>query len=87
VREDEAKRRPAAGGEAKDPPLEKAEVGSRQHVREEAVEKDRASMDAVVGNPGAPPDPGMEEDYGARSGEVPSQEPGNPAKDAPRKPT
>jgi len=86
MREGEAKRSPA-GGEAKGQPPEQAEVGSRQHVREEAVRKDQQAMDAVVSKPGAPPDPGMEEDYGARSGEVPSQEPGNPEKDKPQRPT
>lgn len=55
------------------------EANPRAHATNEAVRKNQTSMDAVV-KPGAPPDPGMEEDYGARSGEIPSQEPGNPKK-------
>ncbi len=80
----QTERRPEAGG---GPEGGKAEVGSRQYVRQEAVEKNQASVDAIVQNPGAPPDPGMQEDYGLRSGDVPSEEPGNPEKDKPRHPT
>ncbi len=54
-------------------------VNPRAHATKEAVEKNQRSVDAVV-KPGVPPDPGIEEDYGARSGEIPSQEPGNPKK-------
>ncbi len=80
----QTERRPEAGG---GPEGGKAEVGSRQHLRQEAVEKNQASVDAIVQNPGAPPDPGMQEDYGLRSGDVPSEEPGNPENDKPRHPT
>lgn len=54
-------------------------VDQQAHATKEAVEKDRQSADAVV-KPGVPPDPGMEEDYAKRSGEIPSQEPGNSKK-------
>ena len=78
MRKDEAKGAPLAGGGMVGQAERKEQVGSREHVRQEAVEKDQQAAEALLNNPGAPPDPGVEEDYAKRAGEVPSQEPGNP---------
>ena len=56
-------------------------ASSRANATREAIEKNQRSVDAVVKPGTPPPDPGVEEDYGKRSGEIPSQEPGNPKKD------
>ncbi len=82
MRENEAKRRPHADAGLRDEPVRHEEVGPREHATEEAVRKDQQSMEEVM-KPGSPPDPGIEEDYGKRSGEVPSEEPGNKAKGPP----
>ena len=80
VADDKSKQAPLAGEPgAEDGPRFEG-VNPRARATKEAVEKDGRSADAVV-KPGVPPDPGMEEDYGARAGEIPSQEPGNPKKD------
>lgn len=77
MRKDEAKGAPLEGGGMVGQAERQEEVGSRDHLRKEAVRKDQESAEAVL-KPGPPPDPGIEEDYGKRAGEVPSQEPGNP---------
>jgi hypothetical protein len=82
MRENEAKRPPQADAGVRDEPVRQERTGSREHATREAVRKDQRSV-AEMMKPGAPPDPGMEEDYGKRSGEVPSEEPGNRAKGPP----
>jgi hypothetical protein len=86
MREDEAKRPPRAVDEGA---FDKPKVGSpgpRDAATREAIDKNQQSMDAVINNK-IPPDPGIQEDYGAASGSVPSQEPGNPKKDQDPRPT
>ena len=86
MREDEAKRSPQAlDDEALKGPKTEG-VNPRAGATKEAVQKDKQSMDAVM-NDKIPPDPGIQEDYGAASGSVPSQEPGNPKKDQDPRPT
>jgi hypothetical protein len=80
MRKSEARRPPLAQGPTTGEPTKEGQVGSRNNVRQEAVRKDQRSVDEVM-KPGPPPDPGLEEDYGKRSGEIPSQEPGNPKRD------
>lgn len=80
MREDEAKRPPNAVADAsrQTPPI--GRPGSRDHASKEAIGKNQESIDAAMNEP-IPPDPGLQGDYGKRSGELPSQEPGNPKKD------
>jgi hypothetical protein len=80
MRKSKAARPPPARRETTGEPTEKGQVGSREYARREAVRKDQRSVDEVM-KPGPPPDPGLEEDYGKRSGEIPSEEPGNPKRD------
>jgi hypothetical protein len=82
MRENEAKRPPQADAGVQDEQVRQEGTGSRDHATREAVRKDQQSVEEMM-KPGAPPDPGMEEDYGKRSGEVPSEEPGNRAKGPP----
>lgn len=76
MRENEAKRPPQADAGVRDEPVRQERIGPREHATEEAARKDQRSVEEMM-RPGPPPDPGLEEDYGKRSGEVPSQEPGN----------
>lgn len=80
MREDEAKRPPNAVADASQQTAPVGQPGPRDAVKKEAIGKDQEAMDAVMNDP-IPPDPGLQGDYGKRSGEVPSQEPGNPKKD------
>jgi hypothetical protein len=82
MRENEAKRPPQADAGVRDEAVRQERSGPREHATREAVRKDQQSVEEMM-KPGAPPDPGMEEDYGKRSGEVPSEEPGNRAKGPP----
>ena len=80
MRKSETRRPPLVQSRTTGEPTKEGRVGSRNHVRQEAVRKDQRSVDEVM-KPGPPPGPGLEEDYGKRSGEIPSQEPGNPKRD------
>jgi hypothetical protein len=86
MREGGTGRPPPARGRTTAEPTKEGRVGSREHARREAVRKDQRSVEEVM-RPGPPPDPGLEEDYGKRSGEVPSEEPGNPKRDEGAGPT
>lgn len=80
MRKDEAERPPGAVDlKGLDRP-KTDDPGPRANATKEAVDKDQQAMGAVMNDP-IPPDPGLQGDYGKRSGEVPSQEPGNPKKD------
>jgi hypothetical protein len=68
------------------PPGRQTGTGSREHARREAVDKNQDGAEQIM-QPGPTPPPGVEEDYGKRAGEVPSEEPGNREKLKPAKPT
>ena len=77
MREQDAKRAPGAVADRRAENERHEGLGSRQQGPREAARKDQQAAEDVL-RPGPTPDPGIEEDYGARSGEVPSEEPGNP---------
>jgi hypothetical protein len=76
MREHDAKRPPGAVANRRAENERHEGLGSRQQGPREAARKDERAAQEVL-RPGPPPAPGIEEDYGARSGEVPSEEPGN----------
>ncbi len=80
MREDEAKRSPQALDDEALKGPKFGGVNPRAGAAKEAIDKNQQSVDAVMDDE-IPPDPGLQGDYGKRSGEVPSQEPGNPKKD------
>ena len=86
MREQDTKRSPGAVTERHAENERHESLGSRQHGTREAALKDERAMKEVL-RPGPSPDPGIEEDYGARSGEVPSEEPGNPRSGERNRPT
>ena len=77
MREQDAKRAPGAVADRRAENERHEGLDSRQRGPREAARKDQRAAEDVL-KPGAPPAPGIEEDYGARSGKVPSAEPGNP---------
>ncbi len=82
MRENEAKRPPHADTGVRDEPVRHEKIGPREHATREAVGKDQRSVEELM-KAGARPAPGIDEDYGKRSGQVPSEEPGNRAKGPP----
>lgn len=77
MREQDAGRPPGAVADRRAENERHEGLGSRQQGPREAARKDQQAVEEVL-RPGPPPAPGIEEDYGARSGEVPSEEPDNP---------
>jgi len=86
MREQDAKRAPGAVTDRRAEDERHEGLDLRQQGPREAARKDERSVADVL-RPGAPPAPGLEEDYGARSGEVPSEEPGNPRQAGRDRPT
>ena len=77
MREQDAKRPPGAVTDGRAESERHEDTGSREHRTKEAARKDRRGAEEAL-RPGPSPPPGIEEDYGARSGDVPSEEPGKP---------
>ena len=58
MRKSETRRPPLVQSRTTGEPTKEGRVGSRNHVRQEAVRKDQRSVDEVM-KPGPPPDPGL----------------------------
>lgn len=76
---EEAKQAPHATGDERGEQARFEGHGPRDHATKEAARKNQKSAEDAIG-PGATPDPGIHEGYGANSGREPSEEPGNPKK-------